>query len=130
MSEKKQFHLKIIWKNREKTEAHEIVLYDGGQPLCELISVDDARLVRDIMNEQEETIQTQKEYIIRMGHGTIFEEMKRLKERNQRQYERLKEITDLMCARDWKTLETMVDDWEQAEKQLEREWGTYSDLDD
>lgn len=84
----------------------------------------------DRLNEQEETIQTQKDYIIRMGHGTIFEEMKRLKERNQRQYERLKEITDLMCARDWKTLETMVDDWEQAEKQLEREWGTYSDLDD
>ena len=86
--------------------------------------------VWDLLNEQEETIQTQKDYIIRMGHGTIFEEMKRLKERNQRQYERLKEITDLMCARDWKTLETMVDDWEQAEKQLEREWGTYSDLDD
>ena len=60
MTENKQFHLKIIWKNREKTEAHEIVLYDGGQPLCELISVDDARLVRDIMNEQEERIETLK----------------------------------------------------------------------
>lgn len=48
----KQFHLKIKWKNREKTEAHEIVLYDDGQPLCELISVDDARLVRDVLNEQ------------------------------------------------------------------------------
>jgi uncharacterized protein (UPF0248 family) len=48
----KQFHLKIKWKNREKTEAYEIVLYDGGQPLCELISVDDARLVRDVLNEQ------------------------------------------------------------------------------
>ena len=123
MSEKKQFHLKIIWKNREKTEAHEIVLYDGGQPLCELISVDDARLVRDIMNEQEETIQTQKDYIIRMGHGTIFEEMKRLKERNQRQYERLKELTDLMFKRDWKTLELMVDEWEKEEEQLQKYGG-------
>ena len=56
MTKKKQFHLKIKWKNREKTEAHEIVLYDGGQPLCELISVDDARLVRDIMNEQDTEI--------------------------------------------------------------------------
>ena len=61
MTENKQFHLKIIWKNREKTEAHEIVLYDGGQPLCELISVDDARLVRDIMNEQEERIKKLEE---------------------------------------------------------------------
>ena len=57
MTENKPFHLKIKWKNREKTEALEIVLYDGGQPLCELISVDDARLVRDLMNEQEEQIQ-------------------------------------------------------------------------
>ena len=56
MTENKPFHLKIKWKNREKTEAIEIVLYDGGQPLCELISVDDARLVRDLMNEQEEKI--------------------------------------------------------------------------
>ena len=61
MTENKQFHLKIIWKNKEKTEAHEIVLYDGGQPLCELISVDDARLVRDIMNEQEERIKKLEE---------------------------------------------------------------------
>jgi len=87
----------------------------------------DSKDLCDLLNEQEETIQTQKDYIIRMGHGTIFEEMKRLKERNQRQYERLKELTDLMFKRDWKTLETMVDEWEQAEEQLEREWGTYGD---
>ena len=80
------------------------------------------------LNEQEETIQTQKDYIIRMGHGTIFEEMKRLKERNQRQYERLKEITDLMMERDWKSLENMVKDWEQTEKLLEQEWGSYGDV--
>ena len=77
----------------------------------------------DLLNEQEETIQTQKDYIIRMGHGTIFEEMKRLKERNQRQYERLKEITDLMFKRDWKTLELMVDEWEKEEEQLQKYGG-------
>ena len=75
------------------------------------------------LNEQEETIQTQKDYIIRMGHGTIFEEMKRLKERNQRQYKRLKEITDLMFKRDWKTLELMVDEWEKEEEQLQKYGG-------
>ena len=77
----------------------------------------------DRLNEQEEEIQTQKDYIIRMGHGTIFEEMKRLKERNQRQYKRLKEITDLMFKRDWKTLELMVDEWEKEEEQLQKYGG-------
>lgn len=74
MTEKKQFHLKIIWKNREKTKAHEIVLYDGGQPLCELISVDDARLVRDIMNEQDtkikelqQLVEDMSDYIEKLG---------------------------------------------------------------
>ena len=75
------------------------------------------------LNEQEETIQTQKDSLVRIGHGTIFEEMKRLKERNQRQYERLKEITDLMMERDWKTLETMVKDWEKEEEQLQKYGG-------
>lgn len=63
MNEKKQFHLKIKWKNKEKTEAHEIILYDGGQPLCELISIDDAKLVRDIMNDQKEQIKELQQLI-------------------------------------------------------------------
>ena len=63
MIKNKPFHLKIKWKNREKTEAYEIVLYDGGQLLCELISVDDARLARDLLNEQEEIILEQKRKI-------------------------------------------------------------------
>lgn len=58
MTEK--YHLKIKWKDYKKTEAIEIVLYDDGHPMCELISVDDARLVRNILNEQEERIQRLK----------------------------------------------------------------------
>ena len=87
------------------------------------IDIIDANRIVELLNEQEETIQTQKDYIIRMGHGTIIEEMKRLKERNQRQYERLKELTDLMFKRDWKTLELMVDEWEKEEEQLQKYGG-------
>ena len=58
----------------------------------------------DLLNEQEETI-------------------KRLKTRNKRQYERLKELTDLMFKRDWKTLETMVDEWEREDEYLRKYGG-------
>ena len=92
------------------------VITDNGKEINPLEVV-------DLLNEQEETIQTQKDYIIRMGHGTIFEEMKRLKERNQRQYKRLKELTDLMFKRDWKTLNDMVDEWEKEEEQLQKYGG-------
>lgn len=54
---------------------------------------------------------------------------KRLNERNQRQYERLKEITDLMSKRDWETLEKIVEDWEQTEELLQAEFGNYGGVD-
>lgn len=52
MTEK--YHLKIKWKDYEKTEAIEIVLYDDEQPLAGFKSLDEARLVRDILNELNE----------------------------------------------------------------------------
>ena len=64
--------------------------------------------IGDLLNEQDEQI-------------------KELEERNQRQYDSLKKISDLMYARDWKTLEQIVEGWEQTEKQLKREWSTYGD---
>ena len=59
--------------------------------------------VIDKLNEQEETINE-------------------LKQRNQRQYERLKQLTDLMQKRDWKTLEQIADGWEKQEELLQKEW--------
>lgn len=63
-----------------------------------------ARKVCDLLNEQEETINE-------------------LKTRNKRQYERLKNIGDLMFKRDWETLETMVDEWEREDEYLRKYGG-------
>ena len=57
--------------------------------------------------------------------NTLHEEIQQLKERNQRQYEILEELTDLMQKRDWKTLEQIVEQWEKQEELLQAEWGTY-----
>lgn len=56
------------------------------------------------------------------------EKIKELETRNERQYNRLKEITDLMTERDWESLEKMIKDWEQAEEQLKREWRNYENI--
>lgn len=66
--------------------------------------------VEDSLDEQEERIQE-------------------VEERNQRQYERLKEITDLMSKRDRETLEKIVEDWEQTEELLQAEFGNYGGVD-
>lgn len=65
--------------------------------------------ISNYLNEQDETIQE-------------------LKIRNERQYEILQAITDLMCARDWESLEKIVEGWEETDKRLRAEWGIYGDV--
>lgn len=56
-----------------------------------------------LLNEQEETIQD-------------------LKTRNNRQYDLLKKLSDLMYKRDWKSLEKIVEDWEESDRLLQAEF--------
>ena len=53
------------------------------------------------------------------------EEITGLKQRNQRQYDRLKELGDLILKKDWKTLGNIADEWEKQDELLQAEWGTY-----
>ena len=50
MTENKRFTLHINWFNKEKTEG-EALLKDNGQPLLETERIDDARLLKNILNE-------------------------------------------------------------------------------
>lgn len=59
MTENKQFKLKIIGDINDVDS--EIILKDGGQPLCEFINIEDARLVKDLLNalhEEDEELKT------------------------------------------------------------------------
>ena len=58
-------------------------------------------------------------------NNELKERIKELGERNQRQYERLKELTDLMYEKQWEKLENIVEEWEKQEELLQAEWGTY-----
>lgn len=80
------------------------------------------------MTEQLELENKRLKEIIEDKIGTILKQkrkIKELEERNQRQYNRLKGLTDIMQKRDWKTLENMVEEWEKQEELLQAEWGTY-----
>ena len=82
--------------------------------MIEEYSSDDPKRIKRL----EEIIEEQTLVILKLKR-----KMRELETRNKRQYERLKEIGDLMFARDWKTLELMVDTWEKQEKILQEEWG-------
>jgi hypothetical protein len=51
-----------------------------------------------------------------------------LETRNKRQYEQLKKIRDLMYKRDWKALETIVEDWEEFDRLLQAVYGNCGDV--
>lgn len=67
----KRFKLHIEWYNKEKTDG-EATLHENGQPLGVIESIEDARLIRNILNElydeneelkkENNDLKTSKEY--------------------------------------------------------------------
>ena len=92
--------------------------------ICEVNNKKQAQKVVDLLNEQEELINRLKT-IREEQTETILKQKRKIQEletRNKRQYNRIKEITDLMTKRDWETLDNMVEEWEKADELLEQEW--------
>jgi len=55
----------------------------------------------------------------------VEKENEELKQRNNRQAKQLDRIYQLIEEKDWRTLNDILDDFKQCEKQLQREWRTY-----
>ena len=95
--------------------------------ICEVNNKKQAQKVCDLLNEQEELIKRLKT-IREEQTETILKQKRKMQEletRNKRQYNRLKELTELMYEKQWEKLENMVNEWEKQEELLRVEWGTY-----
>ena len=58
----------------------------------------------------------------------LAEENKELQERNDRQYKQLGDLYRLIEEKDWRALSDIMDDFQKAEEQLQKEWRTYGDI--
>ena len=58
----------------------------------------------------------------------VAEENEQLKQRNDRQAKQLDRLYSLIEEKDWRALNDILDDFKRCEEQLQREWGTYGDL--
>ena len=58
----------------------------------------------------------------------LTDENEQLQQRNDRQAKRLGELYELMAKKDWESLTEIIDDFCSCEEQLQRESGTYGDL--
>ena len=58
----------------------------------------------------------------------LLEENEQLKQRNNRQAKQLDRLYNLIEEKDWRTLSDIIDDFKRREEQLQKEWGTYGDV--
>ena len=57
----------------------------------------------------------------------LNDENEQLKQRNNRQYEQLGRLYDLIEQKEWRVLTDIIDDFKRCEEQLQKEWRTYDD---
>ena len=89
--------------------------------------------VCDLINEQQETITEQASQIDFLKDENkhmrnVLNENKQLKQRNNRQAKQLDRLYHLIEEKDWRTLTDILDDFKRYEEQLQKEWGTYGDV--
>ena len=58
----------------------------------------------------------------------LADENEELKQRNNRQYEQLGRLYDLIEQKEWRVLTDIIDDFKKSDEQLQKEWGTYGDV--
>ena len=58
----------------------------------------------------------------------LNDENEELKQRNNRQAKQLDRLYNLIEEKDWRALNDILDDFKRCEEQLQKEWGTYGDV--
>ena len=58
----------------------------------------------------------------------LHDENEELKQRNNRQYEQLGRLYDLIEQKEWRVLTDIIDDFKKSDEQLQKEWRTYGDV--
>ena len=97
----------------------------GVEDICELLNS---------LNDENEQLQIKiadlqydnKNYKINLNDQK--RENKELKQRNNRQYEQLGRLYNLIEQKDWRALNDILDDFKKCDEQLQKEWGTYGDV--
>lgn len=94
----------------------------------------------DLLNENEQLKQENKKLQGKYDHSLwlynglgceydgLKDENEQLKQRNNRQYEQLGRLYDLIEQKEWRVLTDIIDDFKKSDEQLQKEWGTYSDV--
>lgn len=93
---------------------------------------DENQHMRDLVNENRQLKddvydwKASAEDYLKLGKS-LKKENEQLKKRNNRQAKQLDNLYTLIEKQDWKTLTGIIQEFQECEEQLQKEWGTYVD---
>ena len=116
---------RFINVNHEIWQGNDVWCVAGGEHCADVIAT--------ALNEQHETITEQASQIDFLKDENthmrnVLNENKQLQQRNNRQAKQLDRLYNLVGEKDWRTLSDILDDFKRCEEQLQKEWGTYGDV--
>lgn len=89
-----KFTVYINWRNKEKGITNEVVLKDGGQPIAEITSYEDAWRLRDMLNEYVHQLQQQEMEYATTNHR-LAEDNERLRNKINRLHKDFDKLYEL-----------------------------------
>ena len=93
-------------------------IFDNGE-FIGTVPLFDAEKFVDLLNKLHEDYQDAITTLLK-----VKEENEQLKERNERQAKQLDNLYTLIEKQDWKTLKGLIQEFQECEEQLQREWRT------
>ena len=114
-----------IKDNLETHDPFYVETYNEAKRFCELLN----DLNQEVIDaEHYHTVVLENFKAISKDYNKLKEENEQLKQRNNRQYEQLGRLYDLIEQKEWRVLTDIIDDFKKSDEQLQKEWGTYGDV--
>lgn len=106
-----------------------VIVLNGQSRQLQKLSVENEQLKQTI-ETQNFNYENAKGIIHSSEHQIqqLQDEIEQLKQRNDRQAKQLDRLYRLIEEKDWRTLTDILDDFKRCEEQLQRESGTYGDV--
>lgn len=97
--------------------------YQEAEKVCNIFNGVSYIFKGDVKLEGKEGLLELAEYV-----DKLQDENEQLKQRNNRQYEQLSRLYNLIEQKEWRVLIDIIDNLKKSDEQLQKEWRTYGDV--
>ena len=111
-------------------EFDEKVEYEDYQAFADSLMGDEVVEKLNELNDENIELHIQNDFLEDENQhmGYLVNKNEQLKQRNSRQAKQLDNLYQLIEKEDWQTLKGIIQEFQECEEQLKKEWGTYGDV--